>query len=46
MKTHRVLKKNKYTHLYKKLDVTRLGEPLNHSGAKVIHPVLDQCEDQ
>ena len=46
MKTQRVLKKNKYTHLYKKLDVTRLGEPLSHSGANVIHPALDQREGQ
>ena len=41
MKTQRVLKKNKYTHLYIKLEVTRLGEPLSHSGANVIHPALD-----
>ena len=40
----RVLKKNKYTHLYLKLDVSRLGEPLSHSGANIIHPALDRCE--
>lgn len=39
IKTHSILKKTRYTHIYMKLLPSRLMLPVSHSGQKVMKPM-------